>query len=288
MQDLLARIGININVSFHLIFLGLIWTRVLAMSTVVPFLFSKPVPKYVTTAASLALAVFIYSHTVPSSPPALSENMMELFMLYLKEAFYGFTMGLSVAGIFYGFEAAGSMIDNQRGLSIARTLIPQLGEQGSLTGSFLFQLALVVYLTMGGHLAFLDTFSRSFVTLPVLSFPVAGPGMLPLMDLFVRISGEVLYMSIQLAAPIIIAIFIADIILSVANRVAPQINVWELGFNVKGYVGILLLFISITIVGDQMKRYLTKSTGYEQEVVQDLEGQPPVTSPSTGDSTPHD
>ncbi|MBI4126934.1 MAG: flagellar biosynthetic protein FliR, partial [Deltaproteobacteria bacterium] len=145
-----------------------------------------------------------------------------------------------------------------------------------ISGSFLFQLALVIYLTLGGHRTFLDSFTGSFVTLPVLAFPEAGPGMMPLMDLFIKTTGEVLYISIQIAAPIIIAIFVADIILGIANRVAPQINVWELGFNVKGYVGILLLFVAITVISDQMEYYLTKADTYTDEVILDLKGQPPT------------
>ena len=70
-----------------------------------------------------------------------------------------------------------------------------------------------------------------------------------------RITGEVIYIGIQMAAPVIIAIFFVDIILGIANRIAPQINVWMLGFTLKGYVGVLLLFISITMISDRIVYY---------------------------------
>ena len=272
MQELLQKIGVNINITFHLIFLGLIWVRVLAMATIIPFLFGKPVPRYVVVAASMVLAIFAYPHLVPLHPPELGESLLPLFMLYLKEAFYGVMMGLAASAIFYGFQAVGVMIDNQRGLSIARLLIPQLGEQGSLSGAFLFQLSIVIYLSTGGHRVFLDAFFQSFNVLPVLAFPTAGPGWLSLIDLFVHITGEVLIVSIQLAAPVIIAIFLADIILGIANRIAPQINVWELGFNVKGYVGILILFVALTLMTDQMQKYTARSNRYVERVVENLQG----------------
>jgi flagellar biosynthetic protein FliR len=164
------------------------------------------------------------------------------------------------------------MIDNQRGMSIARVLIPQLGEQGSMSGTFLFQFGLVIYLTIGGHRIFLQSFFNSFVSLPILEFPKAGPGLFALMDLFIRISGEVFLIAIQLAAPVIIAIFVADIILGVANRVAPQINVWELGFNVKGYIGILLLFVSLTLIADQIRYLSLKSNMNADRVIEHLQG----------------
>lgn len=276
LQEVLARVGVTIDVAFSFIFLTLIWTRVIGMASIIPFLLGKPVPRYVLVAVSFVLALFVYPNIVPAVHPQLADDILKLIVLYFKELFYGISMGFGVSILFYGMESVGQMIDNQRGMSIARVLIPQLGEQGSITGSFLFQMALVIYLTIGGHRLFFNSFFESFVSLPVLAFPTAGPGLFGLMDLFIKIAGEVLLLSIQLAAPVIIAIFVADIILGVANRMAPQINVWELGFNVKGYVGILLLFVSITIIGDQIVYYSYKSNANANRVIEFLQGKIPT------------
>lgn len=276
MQEFLNRIGINVNIAFHLIFLSLIWVRVLATVAVLPFLFGKPVPRYVAVAASMVLAVFVYPCIVPSAPLPLNEDILALVVLYLKEAFYGLAIGMSVAIIFHAFMSVGQMVDNQRGMSIARVLIPQLGEQASVSSLFLYQMGIVIYLSLGGHRLFFNSFYHSFVALPVLEFPVAGPGMFPLMDLFIRITGQVIYIAIQMAAPVIIAIFFADMILGIANRVSPQINVWMLGFTLKGYIGILLLFVSITMIGDQMGRQSLISNRYADQVIELLKGRVPL------------
>lgn len=284
LQDVLARVGVTIDVAFSLIFLSLVWVRVLAMASVIPFITGKPVPRSVLVGASMVMALFVFPNIVPHQPAPLADDLLKLFMLYIKEVFYGISIGFAVALLFYGLESAGQMIDNQKGMSIARVLIPQLGEQGSLTGMFLFQLAIVIYLAIGGHRLFFESFFMSFQTLPVLDFPVAGPGLFPMMDLFIKISGEVLFIALQLAAPVIIAIFVADIILGIANRVAPQINVWELGFNIKGYVGLLLLFVSVTMIGDQIKYYAMKSNSYSEQVIEHLQGKAQVEGavPETG------
>lgn len=279
MQELVDRLGVNINVTFHLLFLSLVWMRVLAMVSVIPFLFGKPVPRYVVVASSMVLALFVYPHIVPKVPPELTGNIFSLVMLYVKELFYGLMIGMSVSVIFHAFASVGQMIDNQRGVSIARLLIPQLAEQGSISGLFLFQFGVVIYLVSGGHRLFFDSFFGSYLVLPVLGFPTIGPGLYPLIDLFMRITGEVLYISLQMSAPVLIAIFMADIILGIANRVAPQINVWELGFHVKGYVGILLLFIAMTMVGEQVVSYSFKSNAYSIEVIELMQGKVPLDAP---------
>ncbi len=275
MQEVLRQFGVDFNVSFALLFLLLVWVRVLAMASVIPFLFGKPVPRYVLVAGSMTLALFVYPHIVPKVPPPLTQELMTFVVLFLKEIFYGLIIGFSGAIVFYAYEGVGQMIDNQRGVSIASLLIPQLGEQGSICGLFLFQMGLVIYLAMGGHLVFLDAFFRSYESLPVLAFPATGPGLFPLITLFMKITGEVLYIALQMSAPVLIAIFLADIILGLANRVAPQINVWELGFHVKGYVGVLLLFLALTMIGEQMNRYSIEYTRHEREAIELLQGKIP-------------
>jgi flagellar biosynthetic protein FliR len=272
MDELLRKLGINFNVAFYLIFFTLIWSRTLMMVSMVPFLFGRPVPRYVTVGAAMVLAIYVFPLIVPEKPPPISDDYLALVVLYVKEIFYGFAIGMAVSIIFQAYSAVGQMIDNQRGLSIARVLIPQLGEQGAVSGLFLFNLGIVIYLAAGGHLVFLNSFFTSFKTLPVLEFPVTGHGMLPLMDLFIKMTGEVIYISIQMATPVIIAIFLADLILGIANRVAPQINVWMLGFQIKGYLGTLLMFVSLTMVAEQMQHYSVASNRRADQVVQFLEG----------------
>ena len=279
MQELATKFGLDVNVAFVLIFYSLIWVRILGMAAMVPFLLGKPVPKYVMVGASAAMAVFVYPNLIPAVHPHLADDWMLLAVLYVKEAFYGITMGMAVGIIFHAFASVGQMIDNQRGMSIARILIPSLGQQLSVSALFIFQLSIVIFFTTGGHLLFFDSFFSSYLVLPVLEFPVMGPGFFPLVDLFINITGEVIFIALQMSAPVIIAIFLADLILGIANRVAPQINVWMLGFTLKGYVGILLMFISFTMICSQIEYYCLRSDRHVDQIVELLRGRVPVDAP---------
>jgi type III secretion protein SpaR/YscT/HrcT len=272
MEDLFNKLGINVNFSFALIMASLIWVRMLAIVTVIPFLFGRPVPRTVRVGAAMVLTAFAYRYLIPANPPKITEDVMLLSMLYLKEVFIGLMIGFAASLIFYGFEAAGQMIDAQRGMSIARVLIPELGSQSSLSGTFLFQLSIVIFLSIGGHLMFFDAVFSSYQILPLFEFPNIQPGLYHLMDFFMRLSAEILVLSVQISAPVIITILIADIILGVANRIAPQINVWELGFNVKGYLGVLALFWALTMVVNQMENYTLRSSKNLSNVTDLLKG----------------
>jgi flagellar biosynthetic protein FliR len=281
MDELFRKLGVDINVSFYLLFYLLIWVRVLAMGSMIPFLFGKPVPKYVLMAASMAMAVFVFPLVVPRPAPPLPNDFLFVVALFVKEIFYGMSIGLMASIIFHGFSAVGQMIDNQRGVSIARALIPQLGEQVTISGIFLFQFGVVLFLCLGAHDVFLNAFFMSFRDLPVLAFPSAGPGLYSLCDLFMRVTGEVLYIALQMSMPVIIAILFADIILAIANRVAPQINVWELGFSVKGYIGVLMLFVSMTVIGDQIHYYAVQQNAWVDQTILMLQGKVPEGAPTS-------
>ncbi|MFO1518565.1 MAG: flagellar biosynthetic protein FliR [bacterium] len=62
------------------------------------------------------------------------------------------------------------------------------------------------------------------------------------LELFMEVSTKPLrIICLQLSAPVLIAIFVADLVLGITNRIAPMINVFEMGFNIKGFVGVLLV-----------------------------------------------
>lgn len=285
-EEYLQRLGLNINFPFALIMASLIWARALSMVSVVPFLFGKPVPRTTRVGVSVVLTIFLYPILVTQDLSLSEVGTLQLFALFFKEILFGLTIGFAAAMIFYGFEAAGQMIDNQRGVSLARILIPELGEQSSISGAFLFQFAVVIFLVLGGHRFFLKAFAESYQVLPLLTFPQSVEGLLPLLDFFMVITGKVLFISVQIAAPVIIAVLIADIILGVANRFAPQINVWELGFNVRGYLGILMLFLSLIFIGGQIEHYTEETNQNIAKTIEFLKSKPAVLEESAEEIPP--
>lgn len=268
-------IEIQQSLNFNIVCAALIWVRLLGVTSTIPFLFGKPVPKNVRIAAAIVFTMFLFPHLRPNEIPEIVNDPVMVSLLFIKEALVGIVIGLGASMVLYGFDGAGRMIDNQRGMSIARILIPQLNEMGSITGQFMFQLAIVVFLVVGGHRQFFDALFNSYISIPIFAVPDIQASFWPLMKLFVIMTGQVIVLSIQIAAPVILAILMSDVILAVANRIAPQINVWELGFNIKGYVGMLMLFISITMVVKQMGKQSLIAEEQNRWMIELLQGKVP-------------
>lgn len=260
------KMGIHVDLVSYLIIGGLIFTRLFIMTMFVPFLGQKPIPGRVRISLVVALVMVVFPPIYGSTGP-IPESTAILFALFLKEILFGIFLGLSMTIVFYGVQSAGNMVDNQRQLANARIFNPALGSQSSLFGVFYYQFALVMFLYLGGHRLFLQGVLKSFETVPILTFPHIGVGIDPVLDLMIRLTADTLIITMQLSAPILIAIFIADLILGLTNRVAPMINVFEMGFNIKGFIGNLLAYLSLPLVFYQMKVWFLTSLEITDKII---------------------
>lgn len=269
-QQFLDTLGIHLDLFRFILIGGLIFTRIFVLALFVPFLGGRPVPGRIRITISILLMLFFF--------PAIMETATEtmpttagagfLFVLFLKEMLVGILIGMPLVFLFYGIQSAGNMVDNQRQLANARIFNPALGSQASLFGVFYYQLALVSFISVGGHRMFIQGIGESFKMVPVLTMPDIQPGMTPMIEMIIRLTADTLIICLQLSAPILIAIFIADLILGLTNRVAPMINVFEMGFNIKGFVGMLLGYFSLPIVYDQIKVWFLKTLTVSQQILQ--------------------
>lgn len=251
MSHLAETLGIKVDFFFSLLAAMLIFARVIMVVMLAPFMGTRAVPARVRTVMAFVITIFLYPILIEPLEGQVPQNLGVLFALFLKEMFFGFAIGFVTVMIFYALEAAGKIVDQQRGGANAMVFVPQLG-QVTIFGLFNFWLAIAVFIIMGGHRQFLEAFFLSFQTVPLLEFPQLAPGFSPFLEFVVRLSGDVLVIATQIAAPVIIAILLIDIVLGIANKMAPQINVFELGFGIKGYSAPVMIYVALVILVSQM------------------------------------
>lgn len=254
MDALEKALGIDFDLYSAAICWGLIFTRTFVMIQLTPFLGGKGVPGRVRVVLSAALSTFVYVLYQETMLKELPDDKGLLIALFFKEIFFGLAIGLTTIMCFYAIDAGGRIIDNQRGSANAQLFVPQLG-QVSIFGLFEFWLAMAVFIALSGHVTFLRTFIGSFATVPVLKLPSIAPGLSPFAQHVIRMSADVLILGMQLSAPVLIAIFLTDLVLGIANKMAPQIPVFELGFMLKGYVGVMMVWVAVFLIVAQMGNF---------------------------------
>lgn len=252
MGALEQQLGITVDVYSSLIVWALVFTRTFVMLLLTPFIAGRGVSGRVRLVTAIVLSVYVVAVMGKGWSTQLPDDRGIIVALFFKEIFIGLAIGMTAIMCFYAIEAGGRIVDSQRGSANAQIFVPQLG-QVSIFGLFQFWLGTAIFLMMAGHIPFLKAFMEGFQSIPVLSLPRIEPGISPFLKLFIRMSSDVLIWGMQLAAPVLIAIFLTDLVLGIANKMAPQIPVFELGFLLKGYIGILMVYISILALVSQME-----------------------------------
>lgn len=252
MNKLIEELGINIDFYATLIGWGLVFTRIFVVLIMTPFLGGRGIPGRIRMLTSAILAVYVYYFIADDMVNKIPDESGLIIALFFKEVFFGLAIGITTIMCFYAIEAGGRIVDNQRGSANAQIFLPALG-QVSIFGLFQFWVGLAIFLAVSGHIVFLGAFMDSFAQVPVFSLPTLEPGFSPFLKLLIRMSADVLILGLQLAAPVLIAIFLTDLVLGIANKMAPQIPVFEIGFMIKGYIGVVMVYVSIAVLVTQME-----------------------------------
>jgi flagellar biosynthesis protein FliR len=221
----------------------------------------------IATSGKVALAVWLalLLWFVTPVSPALPNSFLLFVLVLIAEIFFGFTIGLICNVTFVALQSAGEIIDMQMGLSVAQSLDPVFGSVISIIGRLIGFVSLVMFITVDGHHLLLSAFHQSFVALPAGRVANFGSGALVLQTMNL---GSILWMTaIKLAAPIVLLIFLVDFSFGIVSRVAPQVNVFMLGFQVKPFVGLfgflmclpfLLKYVNqvIALMGTQILQFI--------------------------------
>lgn len=249
MLEVWARaFGYNGDLLLQVVIVLLVMSRLIGILMLVPFMGGKMVPAQVKVATAGALSLII----VPAIQGTLTTSLPDigpgLAVYVMKEVFVGVTIGYIATLMFNALESAGQFLDTARGATMATLFIPQLEESGPLFASLKVQLGVVLFLILGGHRYFLRAVFGSFTLLPIDKFPSLGGSSLGLIDLVIRSSANVLVIGMQIVIPALIALFLVDVVLGIANRAAPQLNVFFLGMPIKAYLGIVFVLLSLNYI----------------------------------------
>ena len=74
-----------------------------------------------------------------------------------------------------------------------------------------------------------------------------------------RTFGIFFELTIRLAAPVLVVILLIDIGLGLINRATPQFQVFFLGITVKGWVGLAVLLLALSVIVVEMQVWIAST-----------------------------
>jgi flagellar biosynthetic protein FliR len=274
LETVLRTFDVGQNPQSFLVLVGLAFARMLSFLVVVPFFGGAAVPARVKVATATAFVIILYPSLeagLPKNAP-LGFGPLGFVALLAKESFVGFTLGFVASLVFEAVQVAGRVIDFQRGSTMAEMFAPQLQTRVSELGQFKLQFAIVLFLVIGAHHFFISALLRSFEFIPAFGFPHLQAGWSPAAAFITRLTGGVLAIGVQLAAPAMIALLLTDLFFGIINRVAPQINVFFLSLPVKMMVGLVVVAVALPLFKDRYIYYFGKSYKDFEILIRSLSG----------------
>jgi len=164
-----------------------------------------------------------------------------------------------VSGLpFYAFDVAGSITEIGAGLSAAQVLDPAGSHTSGVLSGMFNMAALAILLAVGGDRVIVQGIARSVDVIPLLGV-AKMPG--DLAKMVVDSVGSLMVSGLELAAPVMAALFLADLGLAALARFSPQSNAFMIGLPAKILITFLLLGAAMAIFPGAVHQALDAMSG---------------------------
>ena len=229
-QSLLDLVGVQDWPNFVLVS-----ARLSGLFLAAPLWSMTGVPKTVRSAAVVLLSAAL----LPSLPHLrpLPDDMVAMSIVLAGETLMGVAIGLTGALVLHGIAVAGEVASLQMGLSLGEALgsLPPGATVGigQLQGYF----GMLIYLSVGGHLTLYRGLAASFAAVPPGQAWLGATGARQAVDL----AATVFSTGVRAAAPVLVALLLANLALAILGKAVPQLNVMMVSFPVTISIGMMAL-----------------------------------------------
>lgn len=223
-----------------------VWLEATMMAAVriTAFLFIAPpfshgaIPARIKAMLGIGLSLAVGATVAPGYESLAAAPFLGALVLQLLT---GALLGFLVLAVFSAVQAAGSLIDVFGGFQLAQAFDPQSMVNGAQFTRLFQMTAIVLLFASDGYQLIIAGLARSFDAVPVDGvFDISGPA-----ELLTGVVGQLMLASVQIAGPLVLVLFLADVGLGLITRVAPALNAFALGFPLKIMLTLVLAGIVV-------------------------------------------
>lgn len=227
--------------------------RVLAVFTTAPVFSMRAIP----VRAKVALAFFVALATQASLPnmPVIGFDDPQVLGVVVQQVGVGLAIGFAIRLVFSAVELAGEVVGFQMGLNFAAFFDPTINAQSSAVARFFGQMTSLLFLAMNGHLMVLMAITRSFH-----SFPLDQNFLETLKQMKLQRLGADLFASaLWIALPMIGMLMFANLAMGIISRIAPQMNIFAVGFPITLVVGLVGITVTLPMLDQPFMALMEKA-----------------------------
>jgi len=225
---------------------ALVLVRISGLMLTAPVYGSQVVPMRIRAALAGAISLLMFPIIAPTLPQDVT--LATAIPGLVGELLIGLIMGLALGLVFAGVQLAGIIVAQQAGLGLGEVFNPVLNTDATVVDQIFFLTAMTVFVIVGGHRELMRALLDTYATLPVLSFRVTPDAV----DLICDVLSGSYALGLRMAAPVLISLLIATVVMGFLSRTMPQLNILSVGFPIRAILALALSGFVLAAAGGPM------------------------------------
>lgn len=239
----------------------LVFVRIASFTVTAPFFNDRGVPTMTKAGFSAILAIMVASVLTPVE---LSYgSVIGYSVAVLKEVIVGLTIGFvtNICATIITF--SGNLIDMDIGLSMVAEFDPSTATQMTVSGQLYYYFLLTLLLVSDLHRYIIQALCDSFETVPLAGAVFQRDHIL---NTAVRFMTDYFSIGFRIILPVFACMLLTNVVLGVMAKVAPQMNMFSVGVQIKILVGFAAMFLTVFLfpevarmITDEIQRLLPEA-----------------------------
>lgn len=222
----------------------LIFMRITGFVYAAPFFSMRNTPMRIRVGISFFTAMLLYQSLTPSDYMGYS-TVLEYAIIVMKEVVVGLLIGFGASACTTIMNFAGAIADMETGLSMVTLMDPATQQNSSITGVFYQYVMMLMMIATGMYRYLFAALADTFILIPVSGAVFHGDR---LVDAMLQFLGDYIIIGFRIVLPIFCAILLLNAILGVLAKVAPQMNMFAVGMQLKILVGLSVFFLTANML----------------------------------------
>lgn len=225
---------------YDLEFFLLILTRMSCFVFVAPFFSTKNTPAAVRIGISFFTSMLLYQTLTPSDAVAY-DTVIGYAVIVMKEAVVGLLIGFAASICTSIVNFAGHIADMEVGLTMVTLMDPTTQQNSSITGILYQYTVMLLMIATGMYRYLFGAMADTYILIPINGAVFSSESLLNSMLTFLS---DYVIIGFRMILPVFCTILLLNAVLGILAKVAPQMNMFSVGIQLKVLVGLSVLFFT--------------------------------------------
>lgn len=229
---------------YELEYFLLIVCRISGLIFTAPFYSMNSTPRRIKVGLAIFVSYLLYQ-LFPMEDPLEYNGMLGYSALVIKELSVGLLLGFGCNICTMIVTFAGRIMDMEAGLSMANLMDPTTKEQASVSGVLYQQAVLLMLMATGMYQYIMKALAESYILIPVNGATFRTD---ELLDVMLKFMADYILIGFRICLPIFCVMIILNAVLGILAKVAPQMNMFAVGFQMKVLTGLVVMFFTASML----------------------------------------